>query len=101
LNPEALFNAAGLDPAKTKDPNARYSAVDSTRLFTPIAEKSGAPCCGLNLGAFWHPSVLHGLGFAWMASQTLEQALDRLVRYFRILITGERLAWRSGQTAIC
>ncbi|MGD1982445.1 MAG: AraC family transcriptional regulator ligand-binding domain-containing protein, partial [Chromatiaceae bacterium] len=57
LNPEALFNAAGLDPEKIKDPNARYSEVDSTRLLTPIAETSGSPFCGLNVGVFWHPSA--------------------------------------------
>lgn len=91
LEPEALFRQAGLEPEKIKDAKARYSESASTRLLSSIIEASGDPCFGLNVGAFWHPSALHGLGFAWMASRSLEEALDRLVRYFRILITGERL----------
>jgi AraC-like DNA-binding protein len=91
LDSAALFREAGLDPEKIKDSEARYDEEDSMRLLELISAASGDPCFGLRVGTFWHPSALHGLGFAWMASASLQEALERLVRYFRILIVGERL----------
>lgn len=91
LDPAALFREAGLDPDKIGDSEARYDEEDSMRLLELISAASSDPCFGLRVGAFWHPSALHGLGFAWLASATLQEALERLVRYFRIIIVGERL----------
>jgi AraC-like DNA-binding protein len=91
LDPAALFREAGLDPEKIKDAEARYDEEASMRLLELVSVASGDPCFGLRVGTFWHPSSLHGLGFAWMASASLQESLERLVRYFRILIVGERL----------
>jgi AraC-like DNA-binding protein len=34
----------------------------------------------------WHPSNLGALGYAWLSSSTLRTALQRLVRYWRVVI---------------
>lgn len=91
LDSEALFRSAGLDPAGLSDPEARYPEADSTRLLELALAASGDPCFGLRIAQFWHPGALHALGFAWLASASLREALERLVRYFRMLIVGERL----------
>jgi AraC-like DNA-binding protein len=91
LDPLPLFRAVGLDPSRVSEAEARYSEDQSTRLLQRIVEVTGDPCFGLRVARYWHPSSLHGLGFAWLASHTLKEAIERLVRYFRILIVGERL----------
>jgi len=98
LDSQALFERAGLDPDSMRDPEARYSEAASTKLFELAREVTGDPCFGLKLASYWHPSSLHALGFAWMASASLKEALERLVRYFRILIVGEHLALEETQT---
>lgn len=91
LDPAALFEDCGLDATRVSDAEARFSEADSTCLLERIVHATGDPCFGLRAAQFWHPSSLHGLGYAWLASHTLKEAIERLVRYFRILIVGERL----------
>lgn len=100
LDPAALFREAGLDPDKIGDPDARYSEEASTRLLELTMAAADDPCFGLRVARYWHPSALHALGFAWMASASLEEALHRLVRYFRILIVGERLVLEKAREGL-
>jgi AraC-like DNA-binding protein len=43
------------------------------------------PCLGLRAAEFWHPSHFNALGYAWLASSTLRDALSRLDRYIHVL----------------
>lgn len=88
---EAIFVAAGLDPAKLKDEDARYTAHAVTRLHEQTIYVTGDPCFMLKLAGFWHPSHLHALGYGWLASSSLLEAFRRLVRYYDIAsISAER-----------
>lgn len=91
LDSRALFEQAGLDPDKVRDSEARYSEAASMRLWRIAAQATQDPCFGLKLAQYWHPSSLHALGFAWMASSTLKEAIRRLVRYLRVVVVGETL----------
>lgn len=84
---EAVFRAAGLDPAQLQDPNARYPVSAMRRLWAQSVAASGDPCFGLTAAQLWHPTTWHALGYAWMASATLEQAFERLARYARVVST--------------
>lgn len=84
---EALFAQAGLDPAHLHDPNARYEYEHVRKLWELAVETTGDPCFSLTAAQFWHPSHFHALGFSWLASASLEDALQRLMRYFRIVTT--------------
>ena len=42
-------------------------------------------CLGLRGAEFWHPSHFNALGYAWLASSTLREALSRLERYIHML----------------
>ena len=44
------------------------------------------PCWGLAAGEVWRPTDFHALGCAFLASRTLESALLRLERYYRIVV---------------
>jgi AraC-like DNA-binding protein len=75
------FRQAGLDPARLQDPNARYPFANIQRLWRLATEASGDPCFGLRVAGLCHPTTFHALGYAWMASSTLREAMQRLIRY--------------------
>ena len=85
IDAHALLRQTGLDPALLGDPNARYHYRRINRFYHRAVEESGDPCLGLEASRHWHPTTLHALGYAWLASQTLQEAFERLVRYVRIV----------------
>jgi len=85
LDAHAIFKKVGLDPNKLGDGNARYRMTDMTRLWAAAVEETNDPCFGLEVGKSWAPTTFHALGFAWLASFSLEDGLQRLVRYSRIV----------------
>lgn len=92
LDSRAIFERVGLDVSEMSDPDARYPDSKLLKLWDVAIEEAKDPCFGLRMARYWHPSALHGLGFAWLASATLKEAMERLVRYFRLVMTGETLA---------
>ena len=88
LERDTLLLKAGLDPAVLNDPQGRYPLADMARLWAVAIEAVRDPAFGLVVARYWHPTTFHALGFAWMASDTLEQAFFRLRRYFRLVTTG-------------
>lgn len=84
-DPAPLFAAAGIDMADATDPNIRISTVRMQTLWHLAVEKTGIPEFGLVAVNQFQPAVLQGLGFAWLASNSLDDALGRLVRYSRII----------------
>ena len=88
----AIFRAAGLDPDKMYEPNARYPIIPMRRVWQAAAHASGDPCFGLTVAEFATPTSFHALGFSWLASHTLHEAMTRLVRYHHIMSTGSSVA---------
>lgn len=84
IDSHKLLVQVGLDPTQLTDPNARYSYSSVTELWKLAVEETGDPCFGLKVVEYWHPTTFHALGFSWMASATLKEALQRVVRYIRI-----------------
>ena len=78
---------AGLNPTHLYDSNARYSYPAVTHLWKMAAKVTGDPCFGFKAASFWHPTTLHALGYTWLASDTLGDALQRAARYIRIANT--------------
>lgn len=91
IDPDAMFQRAELDTGKLYDANARYRDAQLYRLWRMAAEETGDPCIGLRVAEHWHPSAAHALGYAWLASATLKDALQRTVRYFRLMSDKEKL----------
>lgn len=81
----SIFKQAGLDPAKLGDGNARYLLSDMCKLWETVIEETKDPCFGIEVGTLWTATTFHALGFTWLASHTLKDALTRLVRYTRIV----------------
>ncbi|MFV1992457.1 MAG: AraC family transcriptional regulator [Acidiferrobacterales bacterium] len=80
-----IFKLADLDSAKLGDGNARYRLDRMSKLWEIVIKETKDPCFGIEVGALWTATTFHALGFTWLASHTLKDALTRLVRYSRIV----------------
>jgi len=97
VDPAPLFQQAGLDLQKLYDANARYRDSRIYKLWQLAADATGDPYIGLKVASFWHPSAAHALGYAWLASATLKDALERTVRYFRMMTDKEQLTLTESE----
>jgi AraC-like DNA-binding protein len=84
-DPAPLFDAAGIDMPDAAVPGIRIPTRRMQTLWRLAVEATGDPCLGLVAARHFQPAALHGLGFAWLASDTLHAALERLVRYSRFI----------------
>jgi AraC-like DNA-binding protein len=87
LDAHQMFRDVGLDPAALGTADARVASVSMQQLWRNAVEASGDEAFGLAFAEGMHPAVLEGLGFAWIASSTLRDAFERLVRYYRFIVT--------------
>jgi len=86
-DPAPLFAKTGIDLNASFDPNARIPVIRLQALWKLSVETTGDPGFGLTAAEQFQPAALHGLGFAWLASDTLRDAFGRLVRFSRLLNT--------------
>jgi AraC-like DNA-binding protein len=93
---DALLREAGMDPALLDDPTARYPLAQTTRLWRLAVAASGDPCFGLRVASAVSQTTFHALGYTLMASTTLREAFERVVRYFRIVTDAGELALVSA-----
>ncbi len=84
-DPGIVFSRAGLTHDMLMKQGARipYKTVD--RLWDEATRLVKDPCLGLRAGEFWHPSHFNALGYAWLASSSLREALGRLARYIQVV----------------
>ena len=90
-DPKPLFDKAGLDIGLLSNPDTRYPGNSVQHLWQLAVDASGDPCFGFIAGERVQPAVLHGLGFSWLASDTLRDALIRLMRYSRLISTAANM----------
>jgi AraC-like DNA-binding protein len=91
VDPTPIFNQAGLDPQWWNKPYSRFPETRLDEAWFRATELLGDPCIGLKAARFFNPASLQALGFAWLASDTLYDALSRLVRYSHLLSDGLNL----------
>jgi len=80
-----LLESAGFAPDALRDPNARHPIHDVTRLWRMAAEHVGDPSFGLRVPKYIRHTTFHALGYAMLASPTLAEAIDRAIRYCRVV----------------
>jgi AraC-like DNA-binding protein len=82
---ESVFNAVGMDPKKLRDTNARYSIEQMQQLWRTAVDLTKDPLFGIKVAGYWHPTSFHALGYSWMASGSLKEAMERAVRYSKVV----------------
>jgi len=101
LDAQTIIEEAGFDADKSYSPAERVPTLKTKKLWDLSVQYSGDPCFGLTYAAYIQPSALHGLGLSWIASHTLKEGLERLVRFQRILSTELQLKLRETQSGYC
>lgn len=84
-DPLPLFKAAGADPSKLGDGQARYDQACMDKLWAGAVKLTGDPDIGVRVGNYWSPTTFHALGFSWLASAHLIDGLNRAVRYAKVI----------------
>jgi AraC-like DNA-binding protein len=84
-DPAAVFARVGLTHDMLLKQGARVPYKTVRRLWDEATLLIKDPCLGLRAAKFWHPSHFNALGYAWLASSTLREALSRLDRYIHLL----------------
>jgi AraC-like DNA-binding protein len=84
-DPKPLFDRMGIDKGTTRLPGARIPYETYAQLWVEAAKLVGDPCFVVKAAEHYHPSYMHALGYAWMASNTLREAFGRMERYTRVI----------------
>ena len=84
-DPQEILEKAGIDKNIHLNPDARIKIEDTSRLWKIAVDVTGDPCIGLSVATFVRPTTFHALGFSVMASNTLNDVLKRLQKYYRIV----------------
>ena len=87
INPEDFFESLGLGPTPYADPDARLDLKTVQRLWREFAKQTHNPEIGFEIGMAVTATNLHAIGYACLASRTVREVLERLVRYHRMLST--------------
>lgn len=85
LDSAALCREAGLEPGLLDEPNARCPLSQTTRLWQLAVAASGDPALGLRTSQYVTPTTFHALGYALVASSSLREMFERIVRYHRVV----------------
>jgi AraC-like DNA-binding protein len=97
LDSAALCRAAGLDPSLLDDPNARCPLSITTRLWQLAVAASSDPALGLKTSQFVSPTTFHALGYALVASSSLKEMFERIVRYHHVVSDALELELRETE----
>lgn len=80
-----LAGEAGIDLASLLEPDARVPRLALTRLWELAVETTGDECFGLSVPRHISQTTFHALGYAVLASGSLLEAFERLVRFRRMI----------------
>lgn len=80
-----LARGAGFAPAAAIDPDARIPIEVETALWESAADQLGDPVFGLQAATLLRPGMFDVLDYAVRTAPTVRAALDRLVRYNRLV----------------
>lgn len=99
-DPGPLFLEAGINIDEVSSPHARFPVPRMQQLWQLAVDRTDDPCFGLTAAAQFQPAVLHGLGLAWLASDTLRDALTRLARYSRLISTAAEISLENTRDGV-
>ncbi|WP_456445645.1 AraC family transcriptional regulator [Thiolapillus sp.] len=91
IDPVPLLQDLAIDPRKIADINARFRLSQVLGMFQRMEEIIPESSFGLKATEYWHPSHMGPLGYAWMTSDNLRAAFNRLQRFSKIVSEGVML----------
>ena len=87
LDPASIFREVHLDPNLMYEQGARYPVSKIEALWQTMERRIEDPGFGLCAAEpnCWHPSYFGTLGYAMLVSMSLRIALERLLRFHRVI----------------
>jgi AraC-like DNA-binding protein len=79
-----LLSTSGFPEHAFEDPSARHPLPNVVALWDRAVELSGDPAFGLKVPKYMQFTTFHALGYAVLASPTLGEALERILRYSQV-----------------
>lgn len=95
LDSAGMCQAAGVDPRLINDPNAAFPANVSALLWQMAVRASDDPALGLRVARFVSPTTFHALGYTLVASGSLREVFERIVRYHSMAEDSLELDFRA------
>jgi len=102
IDPGPIYAEIGVPPEAGAEPGARQPNSVVGEMWRLGAEATGDPAFGIKVGLNSDPRRYYVLGYAWMASATLADAMRCLLRYEEIIDSGftEIEFEKSGDTYV-
>ena len=97
-NGNQLLQDAGVDLSQKRDTDARFSSDHTRSLWALALAETGQEDIGLQVARYVCPTTFHALGFSLWASNSLLDALQRMVRFEVLLNDGCRLSLSQSGT---
>ena len=85
IDADKLMTQAGIDADLIHDPSFRLPFDKMDHLARLAQDASNDPCLGLKLHDYVHPTTFNSLGFAMLASETLQDLINHYIRYYRLI----------------
>ena len=102
VEPAEVLREAGVDRVRSNDPMVRITDSDINAIYERAVAATGDPYFGLRVAQHIMPGMMHALGYALLASDTLEDFCKRAVRYWALVAQGVdiTLVDRGGELAL-
>ena len=88
VDPEEVLRSANVDRTRNIDPMVRITDSDINAIYEHAVAATNDPYFGLRVAQYILPGMLHALGYALLASDTLEDFCKRAVRYWGLVAQG-------------
>jgi AraC-like DNA-binding protein len=85
IDPQGVFDDAGIEMYASSDPFKRLTTDEIGRLFGASVKATGDPYFGIAVGECMQPGNMHALGFALLASATLRDFFERVCNYYKVV----------------
>lgn len=98
----SIAHRCGIDLPVPLETDARVPGRQVERLWAAAVEATGDELVGLHMAEDYSPGTLDILGYVVLSCRTIEEVLDRLSRYVRVLNDGLRVTIvREGSVTYC
>lgn len=97
-NPDEVLREAQVERVRSNDPMLRITDSDINAIYELAVKATGDEYFGLRVAQYILPGMLHALGYALLASESLEDFCMRLARYWGLAAqSGNYTVSENGQ----
>ncbi|CZF86860.1 AraC family transcriptional regulator [Grimontia marina] len=85
IDPVETLEIFGISPSEVNDPEGRVCVQSMGNVFAYCNNKVGNRVFNIEVAKSFHPSVLHALGYAVQSAYSLQEAMERVAQYKRVV----------------